>query len=112
LCGTLEEVAGVTEQYMKMPGLMHDTCQRFAAKAYWIAARFHRKSDPNHDPSADPSRIGPLLLRAWRLRRKHIDWLLEGLVRSIGNRVRRRQQPAANGASQPAPTETTLRAAA
>lgn len=96
LCGTLEEVAEVTERYMNMPGMRHKTCRRYAAKAFYMAAQFHLKQDPRRDPSADPSRTASLLLHAWRLRRTHVDWLWQGCQQSVANLFRRSKQPAFN----------------
>jgi glycosyltransferase involved in cell wall biosynthesis len=92
LCGTLEEVAQVTEQFMRMPGLRHNTCRRFAARAFVVAAECHATADPRVDPSADRARIGPLLLHAWRLRRKRINYLLKGSMLSIVNWFRPRSR--------------------
>lgn len=111
LCGTLEEVAEVTERFMHMPGMRHETCRKYAAKAFYLAAQFHLKQDPRHDPSADPSRTAGLLLHAWRLRRRHVDWLWQGCKQSVKNVFRRGKQTATNPSVVAAPAPQ-LRAAA
>ena len=94
LCGRLEEVAEVAERYMTMPGLKHDTCRRLTAKAFHAAAQFHLTQDPQRDSSADPTRTAALLMRAWRLRRRHADWLWQGCKLSAANVFHGRKRPA------------------
>jgi GT2 family glycosyltransferase len=79
LCGTLEEVAITTEHYMNMPGMRPKTSRKYAAKAFLLAAQFHRTADPACDPSADRQRAGSLMLRGWRLRPKRLKYLFAGL---------------------------------
>jgi GT2 family glycosyltransferase len=112
LCATLEEVAQVTERYMKMPGMKHSLCQNCAAKAYHLVARLHQTQNPRHDPSADPTRTAALMLHAWRLRRRHADWLWEACKQSVKNVFRRRRQPPYNAPVVAAPAAPQLQAAA
>jgi len=112
LCGTLEEVAQITEHYMNLPGLKHDTCRRFAAKAYYAAAQFHLKQNPRFDSSADPARAAQLILHAWRLRPKHVDWLWQGVAGSIGNLFRRRRKIQINPSPVDVPAQPILQSAA
>jgi Glycosyl transferase family 2 len=107
LCGTLEEVAEIAERYMKLPGVQHKICRRFAAKAFYMAAQFHLTQDPRRDPSADPTRTAALLLHAWRLRRRHIDWLLQGAARSVKNLFLRPRQPVSIASVVTPPAATT-----
>jgi GT2 family glycosyltransferase len=78
LCGLLEEVAMTTERYMHMPGLQVAVCRQYAIEAHRLAARFHRQSDLQTDPSASPTRAGRILLRAWRLEPR-VKTLFDGL---------------------------------
>ncbi len=112
LCGTLEEVAEVTERYMNTPGMRQRICRRYAAKAFYTAARFHLRQDRDRDPSADPSRSASLLFHAWRLRRTHIDWLLEGCKQSIFNAFRRTKPAVLNESVLVPPAKPQLQAAA
>jgi glycosyltransferase involved in cell wall biosynthesis len=112
LCGTLEEVAETTEHYMTMqaPGVREKTCRRYAAKAFSLAARFHRTANPKFDPSADKSRAAMLMLRSWRIQPKRVGNLLRGLWFGAANVVTFRSRPVQSaspfraplGASQPA----------
>jgi hypothetical protein len=74
LCGTLEEVADVTVRFLDLPGTREKTSQRMASKAYAHAAQFHLHSNPACDPSADYRHAATLLMKAWRLRRSHVDY--------------------------------------
>jgi GT2 family glycosyltransferase len=89
MCGTLEEVAMVTEQFIDTPRLRPKTCRKHASKAYALAARFHAKADPLHDRSADRSRAPWLMLKAWRLRQKRVGYLLEGAAYYVGQLLHR-----------------------
>lgn len=101
LCGTLEEVAMTTEHYMHMRGMRPKTCRKYAAKAYLLAAQFHRTSNVDADPSADRWRAGKLMLKGWRLRPKRVKYLVQGLWLSAAALVRRRDRTAL--VSPPAP---------
>jgi hypothetical protein len=79
----LEAFAQTIERYMVFPGLKERRCRKFVYNAYLQAAAFHAQMDPQHDPSADPARIGPLMLYAWRLRPKHVEFLLKGSMHSL-----------------------------
>ena len=97
LCGTLEEVAEVTERRMYLPGLNERSCRRRTAKAYVLAADMHAASNPLYDPSADKTRTGKLYLKAWQLRHEHVDYLYKGIKLSIRDALRRK------GKAVPAP---------
>ncbi len=118
LCGTLEEVAMTTEHYMHMRGMRPKTCRKYAAKAYLLAAQFHRTANPANDPSADPTRVGQLLLKGWRLRPKRLKFLLQGLWLNAMAALRRRKQdvylpaPAPYSAAPATRQSPPLRAAA
>ena len=113
LCGTLEEVAEVAERYMNTPGMRTKTCRKHAAKAFYRAAQFHLKQDPKRDSSADPTRAAELLMHAWRLRPKHIDWLWEAGKQRVKNVFRRSTQPKLTPlVVNVAPAAPSLRAAA
>ncbi len=74
-CGLLEEVAEVTAQFIRMPGLPERLTRKYAARAYALAARLHATSDPLRDPSADPLRSSRLMWKAWRLRPRTVKYL-------------------------------------
>jgi hypothetical protein len=112
LCGTLEEVAEVTEQFMNMPGMRHKTLRRCASKAFLLAARFHNSADPTRDPSADPTRTAGLLLHAWRLRPKRVGHLVEGCLRKLGDLIRRRKPRVLAPAASHRPADNLPRRAA
>jgi hypothetical protein len=112
LCETLEKVAEVTERYMNMPGMKHETCRKYAAKAFYLAAQFHLKQDPRRDPSADPSRTASLLLHAWSLRRRHIDWLWEAAKQRVKNVFRHRKQTTFDESVVARPAKSKLQTAA
>jgi glycosyltransferase involved in cell wall biosynthesis len=104
LCGTMEEVAQVTERHMLTPGLRWKHTRRCASKAYALAARLHAEADPARDPSADRSRTPRLLLHAWRLRPTHLDYLYKGVGLLLADKLRPRRAaapPATTGAEQP-----------
>jgi glycosyltransferase involved in cell wall biosynthesis len=82
-CAVLEAFAQTIERYMEFPGLRERRCRKFVYNAYVQAAAFHAQMDPRYDPSADPARIGPLMLHAWRLRPKHVEFLLKGSLHSL-----------------------------
>jgi hypothetical protein len=112
LCGTLEEVARVTERFINTPGLREKTIRRFASEAYLLVARMHLTANPSVDPSADPSRTGPLLLEAWRLRKKRVGHLAEGSWRILMDKIRGRHKPIAAAAPAKRAMEQPRRAAA
>jgi glycosyltransferase involved in cell wall biosynthesis len=119
LCGTLEEVAQVTEQRMYLPGLGERSCRRRTAKAYVLAAEMHANCDPAHDPSADRSRTPKLYYKAWQLRREHVDYLYKAVKLTLIGALRGKSpQPAPKPASTaelpaaPATPETPDRIAA
>ena len=116
LCATLEEVAETTERYMNMqaPGLRPKTCRRYAAKAYMLAAKFHRSASPLHDPSADASRTPKLMLKSWRLQPKRFTSLLLGSWLGAVELFRVRRRPttlALESAPASETIQTTKRAA-
>jgi glycosyltransferase involved in cell wall biosynthesis len=82
-CAVLEAFAQTIERYIEFPGLRERRCRKFVYNAYLQAAAFHAQMDPQYDPSADPARIGPLMLHAWRLRPKHVEFLLKGSLHSL-----------------------------
>jgi len=75
-CAVQEGVASVAERYIGLPGTRLRTCRNRAGKAFVQAARFHYKADGKMDPSRDLRKIAPLLLKAWKLRPKRVDYLL------------------------------------
>jgi glycosyltransferase involved in cell wall biosynthesis len=89
LCGTLEEVAITTKQYMSMPGMRPKTCRKYAANAFLLAAQFHLTSNPAVDPSADRLRAGSLMLKGWWLRPKRVNHLFRGMWLLVRERLRR-----------------------
>ncbi len=103
LCGTMEEVAEVTERYMHATGRMASEGPRYAAKAYARAGRLHAKADPLRDPSADPSRSPRLMIKAWRLRPAHVSYLFRAARYGFRQtfRGRSRFDPAPPAASNP-----------
>jgi glycosyltransferase involved in cell wall biosynthesis len=106
-CAVLEAFAHVVERYMRLPGLGEKMGSKYAYNAYLRAAEFHAQSDPMRDSSVDPSRIGGLMLHAWRLRPKHVECLWRGTVQSALNLFRRRNPPSTCPANK-----SELRAAA
>jgi glycosyltransferase involved in cell wall biosynthesis len=101
LCGTLEEVAEVTERRMLLPGLNERSCRRRTSKAYLTAARLHASMDPAWDPSADRSRVAGLYFKAWQLRREHVDYLWMAVKASVKERLSRKK---ASPVAPPTPT--------
>jgi glycosyltransferase involved in cell wall biosynthesis len=99
LCATLEEQAETKERFINIPGLRPKTCRKYASIAYALAAQYHANCDPRYDPSADPSRIPRLLLKAWRLRPKRVGYLVQGTALGVAELFRRRDRPL------PVPTE-------
>jgi glycosyltransferase involved in cell wall biosynthesis len=84
-CAVQEGVASVAERYIGLPGTRLRTCRNRAGKAFVQAARFHYKADGKLDPSRDLRRIAPLLLKAWKLRPKRVDYLLRSGWWSLRN---------------------------
>jgi glycosyltransferase involved in cell wall biosynthesis len=91
LCETLEMFAVVAERFMHLPGLRAKTVRKFTAKAYIRAAEAHATLDPKADPSADRTRVAPLLLHAWRIRPKRLKYLFRGLRIGLVDRLRGRK---------------------
>ena len=85
LCAVQEAHAEIAERFLHLPGTRVDICRKFVSRAYLRAADFHKKSDPQYDPSADRSRTPRLLLRAWSFRRKHVDYLWRAFKLIVGN---------------------------
>lgn len=104
MCGTLEEFADIVAGYVNIPGMRERTLRRFAAKAYVRAARVHRKVKPAYDPSADPTRASMLVMKAWRLKPRRIDYLLMGTAYRVSNFFKRSRRPAPS----PAPAILSL----
>jgi glycosyltransferase involved in cell wall biosynthesis len=91
-CAVLEAFAETIERYMDLPGLRERACRKYAYKAYLQAADFHAQLNPLQDPSADRGRIGALMLHAWRLRPKHVEFLIKGSMHSFVHWVRGRRR--------------------
>lgn len=89
MCGTLEEFADIVAGYVNMAGMRERTLRRFVAKAYVRAAHVHRKGNPLDDPSADATRASMLVMKAWRLRPKRVDYLLKAMWLRFRNIFRR-----------------------
>jgi glycosyltransferase involved in cell wall biosynthesis len=86
LCGTLEEFAQIADRYAKaIPWLRHSFTAKCTAEAYVNAAKFHSRSNPKLDPSADSSRAPALAFRAWQLRWKHTQHLWRGIHYGANN---------------------------
>lgn len=92
-CATQEQFAAVVERFIGLPGVSEAVGRRLAARANFQAARYHRRGNPLHDSSADPSRAASFMMRAWRLHPQRIDYLLQGILRSVADLVRRRRRP-------------------
>jgi glycosyltransferase involved in cell wall biosynthesis len=75
-CSTWEESAMLTERFKDLPGTLRKRSRKYASNSYELAARLHATTNPEKDPSADPSRAAGLMLKAWRLRRRRISFLL------------------------------------
>jgi glycosyltransferase involved in cell wall biosynthesis len=91
-CAVLEVYAQTIERYMVFPGLRERRCRKFVYNAYLQAAAFHAQMDPQDDPTADPARIGPLMLHAWRLRPKHVEFLFKGSMHSLRHWFKRHRR--------------------
>jgi glycosyltransferase involved in cell wall biosynthesis len=104
VCGTLEEFAEISQRYIGIAGLRRRTCKKYASQAYLAAARFHANANPLYDPSGDASRAAPLTMKAWRLRRKHVEYLWTAAKFAMKSAVRRR--PAAPAAAAANPPQT------
>jgi hypothetical protein len=89
LCGTLQEFAQIAEQYIPRGDVDENACRKNTWRAYLHAAQRHLETDPRQDPSADPQQAARLLLRAWRLRPKHIECLFKGLALKVRHQLRR-----------------------
>jgi hypothetical protein len=89
LCGTLQEFAQISEQYIPIGNVSEKTCRKNTWRAYLHAAERHLETDPDQDPSADPQQAARLLLRAWRLRPKHVECLLKALALKVRHHLRR-----------------------
>ena len=91
LCGTLEEVAEVTERFMGMPGMRENTLRRSRPKrTCWqlgFTANPIRIVIRPPTPHARPCCCS----RAWRLRPKRVGHLVEGCLRKVGDVLRRRK---------------------
>jgi glycosyltransferase involved in cell wall biosynthesis len=98
LCGTLEEVADVTKQFIGRTSIPKKASKRLASKAYAKAAEYHAKSDPASDPSADFAHAAKLYLHAWRLRRSHFDYPIAAAKIALKSLFRRQSQMAATTA--------------
>lgn len=105
-CAVREAFAQVIERYIGLPGLREEDCRRFASMAYRLAAHLHATTNPLWDPSADPSRAASLIMQAWRLRPKHLDYLWKAARFSLANLIRRRVR------SAPSPVEEVPKRAA
>lgn len=90
LAGTIEEVAYTILRYSNSPAVDQSTSLAFAFDNLVVAARLHRRTDPEKDPSADPMRGGQLLIEAWKLKPSEFALLFKGLsacVRSMMARL-------------------------
>jgi glycosyltransferase involved in cell wall biosynthesis len=83
LCGAVEEFAEIVDHYARKSDLPDRARRKAACRAFLHAAQLHATADPARDPSADRSRVGPLLLRAWRLRPTHLEYLWQGAKLSV-----------------------------
>ncbi len=99
----LEGVANVSRRFMTIPGMRIKTSREYVSNAYVLAARFHARSDPSRDPSADRSRAPSLLRKAWRLRKKRVGYLWQAVKISTSQLFRRRKHspPTPNTAAKP-----------
>ena len=95
LCGTLEEFADIAARYVGIPGVRHKHACKCVADAYLNAAHMHQHANPQYDPSADPTRAAGLAVKAWRMRRKHVEHLLKATRMAASNLVRKRPATAA-----------------
>lgn len=95
VCGTLEEFAQISERFVNIAGVREKTSKKYASQAYVSAAKFHANANPQYDPSGDPSRSAGLMMKAWRLRRRHCDYLWDAARMAVKNAVRRRPKPPA-----------------
>jgi glycosyltransferase involved in cell wall biosynthesis len=91
LCGTLEEFAEISAQYVDIPILDAKRCRKHASKAFLGAAEWHRAAHAQCDSSKDLSHVGPLMLKAWQLRPNHVDYLIKGSLLSMMHLLRRRK---------------------
>jgi GT2 family glycosyltransferase len=109
-CAVSEAYAQTIERYMRLPGLREKTCLKYVYKAYLEAAAFHAQMDPQDDSSADPARIGPLMLHAWRLRPKHVEFLFKGSMHTLRHWFKRHRRvrlaPILSAAPETAPAQS------
>ena len=95
LCGTLEEFAEISERYVDVAGLRTRTLQEVR-----LAGVSQRGPLPRPFQSARRSlrrRVPPpLTMKAWRLRRKHVEYLWHATKFAAQGFFRRRKQPALN----------------
>jgi glycosyltransferase involved in cell wall biosynthesis len=103
-CAVHEALAEVVGRFIRLPNVSEEVCRRYAAKALRRAADFHLASDPLLDRSADPSRAAALLLKAWRLQPRKVNYLLRiAKIRAAGLIGRRPRHAAAS--LQPPPSK-------
>jgi glycosyltransferase involved in cell wall biosynthesis len=93
VCGTLEEFAQISERFVAMEGLRGRFCRKNAAQAYINAAKYHANTSPSRDPSADASRSAGLMMKAWRLRRQHVDYLWDAARMAVKSMFSRPSAP-------------------
>ncbi len=79
LAGTIEEVAYTILRYSQSPAVNRSTSLAFVFDNLLAAARLHRRTAPDKDPSADPMRGGQLMIEAWRLRPRNLSLLMKGV---------------------------------
>jgi glycosyltransferase involved in cell wall biosynthesis len=85
-CAMQESVARIIEQYIgSVPGTRVKTCRNRASRTYARAARYHYVGNSRQDPSRDLRRIPTLLVKAWTLRPKRVDYLLRAAWQRLVN---------------------------
>jgi glycosyltransferase involved in cell wall biosynthesis len=88
MCAVQEAHAEIAERFLNIPGTRPHTCRKYVSRAYLRAAEFHERSNPIYDPSGDRTRAPRLLVRAWSLRRNHVDYLWRAFKLTIANSFR------------------------
>lgn len=87
-CAVQESVARVAERYIGLPGTREKTCRNRVSRTFARAARFHKQGDSRLDPSCDRRKIPALLMKAWKLRPKRLDYLVRAGWWSLLNSFR------------------------
>ena len=85
-CAMQESVARIIEQYIgSVPGARVKTCRNRASRTYARAAKFHYEGNSRQDPSRDLRKIPSLLVKAWQLRPKRVDYLVRAAWQRMVN---------------------------